>query len=303
MHTDHDRIPPNTKLREPAMSSSTGSNSPAGTSVLPGNREIKLISHSNLFYWWPVWFFGLVFAMITLFEGDRLAVVPENAKVTYTQGVAETRYEVDYTTRAKQVKDAETASEKDSTAAKIYPARISNKAWMGSLFVLILLLTIVITNVPLRGLWSFLVIVMIVVIALFISLFNAWDFIFDTIGALKIYINLAGYMFISGSILLVWALATFFFDRRAYIIFTPGQVKVCEHIGDSVRTFDTVGMTFEKQRDDLFRHYILGFGSGDLIIRTSGAERESIKIHNVLGIGWKLQAVENMIREKATVQG
>ncbi|MFO0937245.1 MAG: hypothetical protein U0798_12105 [Gemmataceae bacterium] len=65
-----------------------------------------------------------------------------------------------------------------------------------------------------------------------------------------------------------------------------------------MRTFDTVGMTFEKQRDDLFRHYALGFGSGDLIVRTSGAERQEIKIQNVLGIGWKLKAVEDMIREK-----
>lgn len=279
------------------------SNTPTPT-PLPsaGNREIKLISHSNLFYWWPVWFFGFVFATWTGIEGHRLAIVPADGTVKVTQTATDTRYELDYTTTKKHVADAESANLAEP-AKKIYYARVSEKAWIGSLFVLILVLTVVITNVPLRGLWSFMVIVLIVLVALLITLFHAWDDIFSLIGGLHIYINLAGYLFIAGAVLIVWSVATYVFDRRAYIIFTPGQVKVCEHIGDAVRTYDTMGMTFEKQRDDLFRHYILGFGSGDLIVRTSGAERQEIKIQNVLGIGWKLKAVENLIREKSMVQG
>ena len=283
------------------------SNTPQPPSTPGGrafNRQIKLISHSNLFYWWPVWFFGFVFAVWTGIEGHRLAIVPGDGKVSINQTENETTYHLDYKTSKKLVTDpvleVTGAKENDTTAAKIYKARVSDKSWLGSLFVLILVLTVVITNVPLRGLWSFMVIVLIVVLALVITLFHAWDDIFSLIGGLHIFINMAGYLFIAGAILLVWALATYVFDRRAYIIFTPGQVKVCEHIGAAVRTFDTVGMTFEKQRDDLFRHYILGFGSGDLIVRTSGAERQEIKIQNVLGIGWKLKAVEDMIREKAT---
>jgi hypothetical protein len=272
-----------------------------------GNREIKLVSHSNLFYWWPVWFFGFVFAAWTGLEGHRLAIVPDNAKVVVRQSETKTEYDLKYESKRKLITDPNAtitnAEVPETTAAKIYPARVSEKTWIGSLFVLILVLTVVITNVPLRGLWSFMVIVLIVMVALLITLFHAWDDIFGLIGGLHIYINMAGYLFIAGAVLLVWALATYVFDRRAYIIFTAGQVKVCEHIGDAVRTYDTMGMTFEKQRDDLFRHYILGFGSGDLIVRTSGAERQEIKIHNVLGIGWKLKAVEDVIREKATVQG
>ena len=142
----------------------------------------------------------------------------------------------------------------------------------------------------------------IVVVALFISLFHGWDEIYERVANLRVYINMAGYLFISTAVFVVWALATFIFDRRAYIIFTPGQIRVCEHIGASVKTFDTMGLTLEKQRDDLFRHYILGFGSGDLIVKTSGAERQEIVLHNVLGIGWKLQPIEDLLREKATVK-
>ena len=106
-------------------------------------------------------------------------------------------------------------------------------------------------------------------------------------------------MFIALAILIIWIVAVYIFDRRTYIIFTPGQVKVCEHIGASVRTYDTVGLNFEKQRDDLFRHIILGFGSGDLIVRTTGAERSEIKIQNVLMIGSKLKEVESLLRERS----
>jgi hypothetical protein len=268
------------------------------------NREVKLVSHSNLFYWWPVWLLGLIFAIFTFFEGDRLASIPSDAKVEYIQEKNEakkesvTKYKIEYSETRRRGPES---SSETTTASKIYPARISNQPWMGSCFVIVLLLTIIITNVPLRGLLSLLVIILVVVLALVISLFHIWDTIFDLILGLKIYINLAGYLFISGSILLAWLVALLFFDRRKYIIFSPGQLKVCEHIGDAVRTYDTVGMTFEKQRDDLFRHYILGFGSGDLIIRTSGAERQEIKIQNVLGIGWQIQLIEDLIRERTTV--
>ena len=38
--------------------------------------EIRLYSHSDVFYWWPVWALGFVFAFVAYVEGERLAVVP-----------------------------------------------------------------------------------------------------------------------------------------------------------------------------------------------------------------------------------
>ena len=60
-------------------------------------------------------------------------------------------------------------------------------------------------------------------------------------------------------------------------------------------------MTFEKQRDDLFRHWILGFFSGDLIVHTSGATQMEIRLPNVLWIGWRLQEVQEILREKQVI--
>ncbi len=185
-----------------------------------------------------------------------------------------------------------------------FPTRVSQMAWMGPVFCVVLLLTVVITNVPLRGLWSFLVLLMFVVIALLITLVpNGWDQLLKALGGLHIYINMAGYLFIATVVFILWAVSVFIFDQRTYIVITPGQIRVCEHVGASIRTYDTMGLVFEKQRDDLFRHWLLGFFSGDLIVKTSGAERETIRLPNVLWIGWRLEEVQALLREKTTVAG
>jgi hypothetical protein len=67
--------------------------------------------------------------------------------------------------------------------------------------------------------------------------------------------------------------------------------------------YDTVGMTVQKQRSDLFRHWILGLGSGDLLVTTTGAAAHHFDLPNVLFIGKKVQMIEDMLREKAVVRG
>jgi len=277
---------------------------PVMTALPSANREIKLISHSPLFYWWPVWLFGFFMAGWTYVEDHRFAALPADTTIAYTnelaQGVSDYKLQTKVVPEGmtKQVKTA-LDNTKEPVRGTAFPVRVSQHAWLGSLFVAILVLVVIITNVPLRGLWSFLVIIMLIVIALFIHVLHGWDDIFERLGHLRIYINLAGYLTIATVILIVWLLAVFIFDRRSFVIFTPGQIRVCEHIGDSVRTYDTAGVTMLKQRDDLFRHYILGFGSGDLILKTAGADSHEIKMPNVLGIGWQLRAVEDMLRERS----
>ena len=65
----------------------------------------------------------------------------------------------------------------------------------------------------------------------------------------------------------MWLFTVLLFDRQIYMVFTPGQLKVRTEIGGGEKVYDAVGMTLEKQRSDLFRHWLLGMGSGDLIVR------------------------------------
>jgi len=270
----------------------------------PQRREITLISHSMLFYWWPIWVIGYIFAGITYMEDHRLAIVPKGAKVTTTteSNEKETVYRIAVPNPTTKSLDKAVDADKSTGDAPVFPTRISQKPWLGPVFCVILLMTVVITNVPLRGLWSFLVLLLMLILALLISLIpNGWDSLMGTLGNLHIFINMAGYLFIATTVVILWVVSVFIFDKRTYMVITPGQVKVCEHIGASVRSFDTVGMSFEKQRDDMFRHWMLGFFSGDLIVRTSGAERETIRLPNVLWISWRLEEVQELLREKLTV--
>src|ERR1700736_4562425 len=47
----------------------------------PRDVSIKVVSHSMLFYWWPVWAFGLILGFLTLFSGHRLALIPEGTTI------------------------------------------------------------------------------------------------------------------------------------------------------------------------------------------------------------------------------
>jgi hypothetical protein len=169
---------------------------------------------------------------------------------------------------------------------------------LGVLFCVTLLLVITITNVPLRGMWSVVVIIVIIMLSVIFALAGWWETILTTLHYLDLRINAGGYFFISGVLLGIWLLAVLWFDRTTYIVFTPGQFKVCTEIGGGEKVYDTVGLTLERQRGDIFRHYILGLGSGDLVVKTTGAQAHHFDLPNVLFIRKKVQMIEDVIRKR-----
>lgn len=258
-------------------------------------QEIRIYGHTKLFYWWPVWLAAFIFAAVTLFDGQRLAIVPEKTAVTKTN---EGNYVLNADTGGKDSPELNQAIRRQEDKETPFKVRISPRHSIGAIFVIILLLVTVITNVPLRGLWSVIVIVVLGLGTIIVSLAGWWDSIFKALGDLHIHINLAGYLFIGTGLLIIWIFTMYFFDRQIYMIFTPGQLKVCLEIGGGETAYDTMGMVLQRQRDDLFRHWILGLGSGDLIVRTSGAHSHEFHMENVLNISSKLHAIEDMMRDK-----
>jgi hypothetical protein len=173
----------------------------------------------------------------------------------------------------------------------------------GVLFTIVLLLLIVITNVPLRGMWSVLVLTVIIMGSVILAALHLWGPILDTFFKLHIYINAAGYLMISLALFVIWLVTFLYFDQQIYMIFTPGQFRVRQEIGGGEDAYDTAGMVIRKQRNDLFRHMILGLGSGDLSVTTSGATAHHFDLPNVLFVGHKVKMIEDMLREKAVVAG
>lgn len=281
-------------------------------------QEIKIVSHSNLFYWWPVWAIGLLMALLTLFDGRRLVLVPSDVEVRRDwQVIVGTTESPGGGTVPKTETREGVLLEKghllpdkpefpgDSKLPKPAPPklRMASSSSYGVVWATILLLVIAITNVPLRGLWSVVVIVLVVLVAVIFALLDWWTPILDALYFLDIRVNMGGYLFISLILLGIWLVSVLLFDRQIYMVFTPGQLKVCLEIGGGETAYDTMGMSIEKHRDDLFRHWILGLGSGDITVKTSGATSHTFHLPNVLFVGRKLQMIEEMQRERPVVRG
>jgi hypothetical protein len=172
---------------------------------------------------------------------------------------------------------------------------------LGTIYAILLLCVIVATNVSIRGLWSVVVMVSVLALSLIFALAGWWEVIFQHLGQLSIYINLGGYLLISTVLFALWLVNFFLFDRQTYILFTPGQVRVRLEIGGGETVYDTVGMVVQKHRADLFRHWVLGFGSGDLTVRPHGVAH-ALEMPNVLRVGKVVKQIERMVKEKVVVQ-
>ena len=67
----------------------------------------------------------------------------------------------------------------------------------GVLFAIVLLLVIFITNVPLRGMWSLMVLIVVISLSIIFALVGWWEIIFRNFSYLDIRLNTGGYFFIS----------------------------------------------------------------------------------------------------------
>jgi hypothetical protein len=276
-------------------------------------NEITIISHSNLFYWWPVWAVAYIMGVLTLFGGYVMAVVPAKSATSIPVAKADWKLEDGATREGVLIEPIPYKKEK---ADRTLPRKLDNPSepeephlyvaehkLYGVIFAFVLLMVIVITNVPLRGMWSLLIILLVVLMIVIFALADLWKPLIDLMSRLDIRITMGGYFLIATVLFVVWLVTFVFFDRQIYMKFTPGQLKVCTEIGGGEKVYDAVGMTLEKQRSDLFRHWILGLGSGDLIVNTSGAHAHHFDLPNVLFVGYKVRQIEEMLRERPVVRG
>jgi len=235
------------------------STQPVGSSITQtlAAREVRVFSHSMLFYWWPVWAVGYLLAALTYFGGHEATMLINGEE--YSLGL-------------------------------FHPS-----GSLGVIFAFTLMLVILMTHFAVRGVASLTVIVGAIAVTLFFAYVGWWDTILRAIGNLSFVMNLGFYLFFSTAMFLVWALAVFVFSRLDYYVFRPGQLVHVTLFGGGEETFDTRGMSVMKMRDDLFRHWVLGLGSGDLHVATTGARKADFVVHNVLFVGTKLEQIQSLV--------
>jgi hypothetical protein len=219
------------------------------------DQEILVVSHSNFFYWWPVWVAGYVMALITWVHAQSVQLGGTTVLID------------------------------------------TNKN-LGVIFTLTFFLVILITTVTMRGLASVVLLLSFAFGVLFLAYMGWWATVLSWFGEVRIYMNMGFYVFFSTLVFLVWAFSVFVYDRMSYWKVRPGQITHERVIGGAERSYDTRGMVFEKHREDLFRHWVVGLGSGDIQISTMGAKSETLYVPNVLMVDSKIDAIQRMISVK-----
>jgi hypothetical protein len=268
----------------------------------PRQRQIVIIGHSTLFYWWPVWAVGFLMWLITLATYEYMVTVPPGTKAVHNGTIDEKGKPRDILIVPAGASLPALDPKKPEELRDPYMLMSPDKS-LGVIFMVVLMIVITITNVPLRGLWSVIVIVILVALVIIFAILRVWETIFHYLHFLDVRINAAGYFWLSAVLFVLWLVVIWLFDQQIYMIFEPGQMRVRQEIGDAETAFDTTGMTIQKQRSDLFRHWILGLGSGDLIVKTAGAHPQEFQMNNVLFIGRKVREIEDMLRSRQVITG
>ena len=92
------------------------------------------------------------------------------------------------------------------------------------------------------------------------------------------------------------------FDRQIHMTFTSGQLKVRTEIGGGEKVYDAVGMTLEKTAQRPVPPLVAGHGLRRLDRAAHrGPRRHQFAMPNVLFIGRKVRAIEDLLREKSVV--
>lgn len=257
--------------------------------------SVKIIGHSLLFFWWPVWAGGFLMAFLSYVGGDYMAVVPRGTvaeKARLVQGVDGPR-DVFILPADRQL------AVDEATGAPDQPVqRVARSNSLGAIFLTILLLVILITNVRITGVWTSLLLVVILVVSIVFALSDSWDTVFRFIGPSDVHITAAGYLCIAIPLFVIWLGIFYLYDRKIFATFGRGQFTIHHTFGVAATTFEVQGLSLQIKRDALFRHWLLGMGSGDLIIHTGGPRAQSFELSNVLFVSSKIAKAQRLIKER-----
>jgi hypothetical protein len=269
---------------------------PATPGPEAADQVLKVVSHSGLLYWWPVWLVGFILSALTWLEGTRLAVVPAGTRVAQAGDNVFTLVVPKRPTAA-----LEQAAQASAQGQDPFPIRVSGNRSYGMVFVVLTLLVIFGTNVPLRGLWSVVAVLVLFTLVLLLAWMDAWGPILERLWGLHVQISVAGYLVPSVVLFVMWVVTVFGFDQLRYIRFTAGQFVVHKDIGDAREVFDATPVILRKRRSDLFRCWILGMGAGDLVVSIPAQNRE-IVLPNVLWVAWKIRQIADLMKIRPVVE-
>lgn len=173
--------------------------------------------------------------------------------------------------------------------------RVLSSASPGFLFGLIVLLVSMVTSVNMKGLRSVILVLSIILLAVLAASAGLLDDLASAVPELSTHVSAGFYLSFGTGLFLVWLLVVIVFDRLSYWRISEGQLIQVRVIGAAEKAFDARGLTVEHEADDLLRHMVFGLGSGDIILRTSGAESATVTLRNVLFVDLKINEIQRLV--------
>lgn len=167
-------------------------------------------------------------------------------------------------------------------------------SWLGLSFLGVFLYVLVFSTTEARGIYSYMLAMVFAALAFAIPRIPGFETVAKMIPDLRVHMNLAFYLVVATSVLFIWLLMALFIDRFTYWKFEPGHLTERHVIGQAANTvYPTLGMVARGMPTDFFRHWILGFGSGD--IRLMPQNQQPLEIKNVLRAKKRLRDIETFI--------
>jgi hypothetical protein len=302
-------------------------------------RPFKLFKRSPIIYWWPIWVTAFLMALLSYWDGGYMVWVPPGTEakrdwpVEIEPGRTQPREGLLLPAvggdKAPHLLPALSPGTGEPLGEPQQPGvRMARGRYLGFAFVFVMGLVLLHSGVLMRGYVSYVSALLGVVVLLMIPLIESyfpgiglWAWIkYVVYDVFHIYISMQGYLFLGAFFLLVWLFSLLVYDRRTYIMVTPGQFRVRQEIGQGELIYDVTLMMFERKRDDFFRHKILGLGlldylrrylklgflpsgTGDLVFRLSGAQGQVIDWPNVWDVERKLETLRHTLAEREVVPG
>src|SRR5262249_51147168 len=126
------------RLPQEKQAMSTKVDPAASEKPAPQAQTIRVISHTTLIYWWPVWLVGFILAGLTYADGGRLAVVPAGTTVKEVQ--ANKVYEL--TVKDKPAPSLETAAANTEKGQDAFSVRTATNRNYGIVYIAVVLLVV-----------------------------------------------------------------------------------------------------------------------------------------------------------------
>ncbi|MEO0981807.1 MAG: hypothetical protein AAFX03_04060 [Pseudomonadota bacterium] len=165
----------------------------------------------------------------------------------------------------------------------------------GFLFIILMVLVAVVTTNKLKGLRSVILMLSVLLLAILAAWAGLIDEIIGSIAAVSTHVSAGFYLTFGTGLVALWASTVFVFDKLSYWRISEGQLVRVRVIGAAEKAYDARGLTVEHEADDLLRHLVFGFRSGDIVLRTSGAENATVALRNVLFVDRKISEIQRLV--------